>query len=192
MEKYLYLTEPGWVNAWIEGGPVPFKVASEYLRDDRDAIYTPDENLIDSSTHDVKTFFPYISVDENADMKDCTFSINHEGIQLVSGAVINRVHEDGLVVCMSNSASRDVCRRFKKVACVKIKNVKRLRRVIDKHLGVTGEMGKCRYTKTHHRDHFLKYYEDSWQDEFRMFWKNMPATEVMLPKGMATLEFILS
>ncbi|HBA3651385.1 TPA: hypothetical protein J5F57_003523 [Escherichia coli] len=191
MEKYLYLKEASWVEAWVSGGVVPFRTASFYRREFRESIYTPDENLIDTSSHDVKILNPYIKFIDGADVVNSTFTVSVNEELIVKDAIVNRVYEDGLIVSLSNTSSRSVCERFKKSACVRIGSVEYLKEIIDAQLKTKGIMDECLYTKSHHRGHFLKHVDDSWQDEFRLFWQGVESSNINLPKGVASVEFIL-
>lgn len=182
MEKYLYLTELSWVEPWVNGGVIPLKCASSYKSIERHGIFTPDENLIDTSTHDINQFASAISI-ENSSVTFFGGEIN--GIKLPSVMKIERKTEDGLVLCLANRRSNYIAKRLGKKACVKIFNIFELKEVLDEQIGVCSLMDKCEYTKTHLRNHFLKSELDSWQEEYRLFWPGVEAAEVKIKKNMA-------
>jgi len=189
MNYYLYLTNPSWTDPWIKGGPVPFSVASKYKREERGGIYTPDENLIDKSTFDVKNMGPAVRFGSRGDMhvifENCTTDTG------VFSGEVRRRYEDGMVICLSVKRSKFIARQLGKRACVKITDINRLKACVDEYTGVKGVAGLCKYTARHERDHFLKSTYDSWQQEYRLFWNGVSGVEIVLPPGMGTLEFIL-
>lgn len=188
MSLYLYLTHADWADAWISGGVVPFYVASRYRREDRAGIYTPDENLIDSSTFDVKRINPYIKFGDG--VMGVVFEGNNFGGEVIDGTV-TRYHEDGLVICLCEKKSKFIARKLGKKACVRIDDVATLKKLIDDYTGVKGIDGRCSYTASHHRNHFLKSTYDEWQQEYRLFWHDVQDIKIQLPPNIAKLEFIL-
>lgn len=182
MKKYLYLTKPEWVFPWIRGGVVPLFQASTYLSDERDGVMTPDENLIDTSTHDIKSFGGLIEVVGGATVTFTGSSFN--GAYYPETMMFHRRNEDGLVLCFANSKSAELAKRLGKRACVEISDVERLKRHIDTQVGTVGIMGACEYTDGHNRNHFLKSSLDSWQDEFRIFWPKAKSMQVSIPSGI--------
>lgn len=184
MEKYLYLTKYSWSHAWLDGGTVPLFQSSTYKSKERHATFTPDENLIDKSTHNADDFKGYFKLTGNCTVtfdEGCSFN----GRTIEGGMYFDRQHEDGLVLCMANSRSNLIARKLRKAACVKILDIEALKAFLDKQIGIEGQMGNCAYTKTHERDHFLKSHLDSWQDEFRIFWPNAKNIEVTIPPKIA-------
>ncbi len=77
--------------------------------------------------------------------------------------------------------------RFRnKKAVVEILDVEGLRNALDRQIGVECVMRHCEYTETENRNTFLKSTKDSWQDEFRLFWKDVEGPmQVLLPPGTA-------
>lgn len=191
MQKYLYLTKTEWAEPWINGGTVPLYVASKYRSEERSGIFTPDENLIDKSSHPLSALEPFIDVRGNGPIR-INFSGNYDGARPLPQVFIDRTIEDGLVLCLANRRSRYIAKNLGKETCVVIKDVNYLKSVIDEQIGTKGLMGECNYTKGHQRNHFLKASDDAWQDEFRLFWKNAKSTNITLPKGIATHCFTLA
>ena len=188
MEKYLYLTEIEWADAWVNGGEIPLALASTYKKNFREGTYTPDENLIHESPVDLKSLSPAIHIPDGANVKDLTVTNNYmNGARIPDIVNANYYTEDGLILSLSNSYSEEIARRLGKKACVKILNVEKLRKKIDKQLGYKGVMGECEYTIDHQRSHFKKSVEDLWQDEFRIFWKYPYEKWVKVPEGVAEL-----
>lgn len=182
MEKYLYLTELSWVHPWVNGGSVPLKCASTYKSIEREGIYTPDENLIDNSTHDVNDFKNLLTIEDSS---ITFFGGTFNGKPLPEVMKFDRKTEDGLVLCLANRRSNYIAKRLGKKACVKILDVYYLKEMLDSQIGVESIMGECKYTKTHLRNHFLKSELDFWQDEFRIFWPGIRAIDVNIEKNIA-------
>lgn len=188
MEKYLYLTEIEWSEAWINGGEIPIYLASTYLSDERSGTQTPDENLIHESNFDVPSLEQHgIKIGKgcsNIRFINPTFNgQKHPDIHIEEYR-----QEDGLILSFCNNFSEEIARNLGKKCCVKIRDMELLRKKVDKQLGYKGKMGNCEYTNDHRRNHFLKSVEDSWQDEYRIFWKYSKNKKVKIPSGMA--EFV--
>ncbi|MEZ8372820.1 hypothetical protein AB6C91_00775 [Vibrio cyclitrophicus] len=186
MEKYLYLTEVEWVDTWINGGEIPISLASSYLSDERNGILTPDENLIHESPVPIPSFQEFgirIGRCRNLTMTNTAYN----GIKLPDFHNANYYQEDGLILSFCNSFSEHIGKRFRKKACVKILNIEKLGRVIDKQLGCKRIAGDCKYTNDHQRNHFLKSNDDSWQEEYRLFWRTTQSKWVKIPPGTAQL-----
>jgi hypothetical protein len=184
MEKYLYLTRPEWQASWVHGGVIPINLASTYLRQDRSGIYTPDENLIYRSPVDLRALG--IHVERGATIGSFSFkNCSIGGVPIPDFEDGTFRSEDGLILSFCNSASSDIAKRLGKTCCVKILDINALKDLISNQLGTQGKMGTCEYTHTHERNHFLKSAEDSWQNEFRIFWEGDKNVEVALPAGVA-------
>lgn len=186
MEKYLYLTKREWATTWIKGGKIPIALASSYLSDNRSGTFTPDENLIHESPVDLTGLSPFFEMDPGVNIKGLTIQNNSwNGVLQPEVYNANYYHEDGLILSFCNSFSEKIAQRLGKQACVKIRNIKSLKRIIDEQLKVKGIADCCRYTTDHQRNHFLKSVEDAWQDEYRIFWPLTTSRMVGLPKGVA-------
>ncbi len=188
MFKYLYLTKVEWADTWVKGGDIPISLASTYLHDERDGTLTPDENLIHESEVDLKSLSPIVRIEDGAQigsfsMTNCT--LNGERLPDIEDAKFYT--EDGVILSFSNSLSSSIAAKLGKKCCVRVSKLKDLRKLIDKQLGVKGVMKECEYTDDHQRNHFLKSTEDSWQEEFRIFWKYSSNVTVTIPKGHAKL-----
>lgn len=184
MRKYLYLTEVEWANAWIDGGEIPILLASNYLRDVRDRTYTPDENLIYQSAIPISTLKENgLDISQCKDMvfKNCTF-----GDLRIDHLEFSHYTDDGLILSFSNSYSEVIARKLGKKACIRINKILALKACIDEQLSCESKMGYCLYTNDHQRNHFLKSSEDSWQDEYRIFWQLNSNKMVRIPKGTAS------
>lgn len=167
------------------------RLASTYRSIERNGIFTPDENIIDNSTHSLDVLKGFLDVSEVQNNLYISFKDVNFGEKSMDGVIFDRRHEDGLVLCLSNSESAFRARKMKKVACVRIYDVKALKRIIDGQLGKKSIAGDCEYTTGHRRGHFLKSTADSWQKEYRMFWKHDRNVEITLPPGIATLVGVL-
>ena len=171
MSVYLYLEKEEFAKTWVNGGKVPIKPASYYLSDERDGTKTPDENRIYRSSVDITSLGPKFIVEEDADIRGFSFiGCTSDGVPYPD--IINAYYykEDGLILSFCNHFSIDTAHKLGKVICVEICDVRKTKREIDAQLGIVGNMKKCKYTDDHQRDHFLKFKDDSWQDEFRIFW----------------------
>lgn len=182
MKKYLYLTQKNWVSPWINGGVVPLYAANKYLSEERSGVFTPDENLIDTSTHDIKKYSDFFSQDGT-----CSFTVKNS---FLGGVFHDHMHfeqktENGLVLCLSNKKRARIALKLGKEACVKILDVELLKQHLDEQIGMTGIMKSCEYTNTHKRNHFLKSSLDAWQNEFRVFWPGVESLTVTIPPGIA-------
>ncbi|EGR2205853.1 hypothetical protein RCC09_004615 [Vibrio parahaemolyticus] len=186
MEKYLYLTEVEWADAWINGGEIPISLASSYLSESREGIYTPDENLIHDSPYPIPAFRQFgihLENVKNVTMTGNTF--NGKKIPDVKNASYYK--EDGLILSFCNELDTEIARRLGKKACVKILDMHQLKMALDSEVGSKGIMKNCSYTKGFQRDHFLKSTEDSWQNEFRLFWKSDKSVRVAIPPNIGEL-----
>ncbi|HBB6967995.1 TPA: hypothetical protein JLN89_000103 [Escherichia coli] len=182
MKKFLYLKQESFADTWVHGGVVPLYKASTYRKEDRTGIYTPDENQIDNSTHSADAFGGRIRFGDNAQ--------GHIGYIAGHGVAMFNVHldrriEDGILLCLSNRRSNFIAKKLEKLACVEIQDIDLLKNIIDEQIGQVGVMGHCKYTSGHKRNHFLKSNLDAWQEEFRIFWKDIENTEIEIPKGLA-------
>lgn len=188
MQKFLYLTKHEWEEPWINGGEIPLFVASTYRSMDRGGTFTPDENIIDTSTHSFSLLSNLFGLRDNFAgeiiLEDCVCADGP-----IPNMHIKRKFEDGLVLCLANRRSRFIAKKLQKRSCVVIKDVDLLKNIIDEQIGFKGVMRECRYSKHHERDHFTKSFNDAWQDEFRMFWKDAENINIRLPRGIATLCF---
>ena len=183
MKKYLYLTKKEWVSPWTRGGVVPLYRASRYLSDERNGVMTPDEHLVDASTHDLNAFKGIIEIRGNSTV---TFTDTIINGTLHKGSMhFDRKVEDGLVLCLANSKSIELSIKLGKIACVEILDIDFLKRHLDKQIGITSLMKECEYTDGHNRNHFLKSSLDAWQDEFRLFWPGADSVRVSIPSGIA-------
>lgn len=185
LEKFLYLTHIEWAKAWVEGGEVPISLASSYLGDTRDGIYTLDENRIHDSPVDLTSLRPFIYVEN---VKNFTFvgnTLNGKPMPDVVNA--NYYLEDGIILSFCNVLSGAIALRLRKKACVKIHNILELKASIDQQIGKVGTIDDCRYTNDHQRNHFLKSSADAWQKEHRIFWHETEGRTVKIPAGTATL-----
>jgi hypothetical protein len=186
MIRYLYLKEVKYVDAWVNGGMVPISLASTYLAGKRDGIYTPDENLIHESAVPIPSLKQHGIIIEAAENITIT-NITSNGVKQPDIINANYYKEDGLILSFSNICSEEIAKEMEKKACVEIINIEKLRQIIDKQLGCKGIMDTCKYTSDHNRNHFLKSYKDSWQNEFRIFWKTTNEQWVKIPRNSAKL-----
>ncbi|MGF6116713.1 hypothetical protein ABIE30_000619 [Janthinobacterium lividum] len=186
LQKYLYLTKPEWQHAWIHGGEIPITAASSYLSDVREGTMTPDENLIHESTFDLHQLPDFIfgknpQIRGGVTFKGCTVN----GVPIPDFVNARRFHEDGAILSFCDNMDAEIMRRFGKTCCVRILDVHRLKAVIDEQVGLISKMGPCKYTIDHQRNHFLKSSKDSWQQEYRIFWKDTSTRNVTLPPGIS-------
>ncbi|PMU87117.1 MULTISPECIES: hypothetical protein [unclassified Pseudomonas] len=188
MHKFLYLTHASWTESWVHGGSIPLALASKYKRMDRDGIYTPDENLIHEAEIDLRSLHPFVSFGETPNVRDFTFTGNYfNGMPMPEVRNANFYTEDGLIQSFCNVFDVEIANRFGKTACVRIHNIEKLRKHLDKRLGRKSRFGNCEYTHDHQRNHFLKSHDDAWQQEYRFFWPDKVACSVELPPGIAEI-----
>jgi hypothetical protein len=185
--KYIYLPEEWMIKTWTDGGKLPIALSSSYKADERSAQMTPDENLILDSNMPLQQARE-LGFDFGENVRFC-------GIENCMGPygpipdifVGEHRREDGLVLCFANSYGTAIARRFNRKFCVRVDNLEALKSSIDMQLGVAGISGDCKYTIDHNRNHFLKYVDDAWQDEFRIFWPLVKkGVEVILPPNCAS------
>jgi hypothetical protein len=182
--KYLYLAEAAHARTWVEGGgPVPIRLASTYLSDRREGTSTPDENLIHRSPVDLNSLRPAFHFENVKDVTVIGCVINGVPVPDIRNADFFR--EDGLVLCLSNTLSVDICHRLSKKVCVAIDDLASLKAALDAQIEVTSTAANCDYTSNHERNHFLKHEADAWMDEYRLFWPTLKDASVTLPKGAA-------
>lgn len=191
MDLYVYLNEMSHVEAWTVGGEIPIKPSSSYFNAERKGTSTPDENITHKS---------------NVDARKYGFDLQASGGGMISGVHVvgsrdkngpipdihiqEYSHSDGLVLCFCAVLDAEVATKFEnKKACVRIKDIEALKRCIDAQIGFVSKADWCTYTGDHNRDHFLKSDEDSWQQEYRLFWSRNDAKEiwVLLPPGVGEL-----
>ncbi|TYK57290.1 hypothetical protein [Pseudomonas synxantha] len=187
MHVYLYLNEIEHAKTWVEGGKIPINPASVYKRMERDGVFTPDENLIHKSEMDLMNLGPGIRFAPGGDYRGITIVDSNFGNGLVNIRDACYYPENGLLLSFSTALSKKVMDGFKtKKICVKIHDINKLQKILDLRLGCESESGQCRYTASHERNHFLKSHLDSWQQEYRLFWRCDPVMRwVRLPAGMA-------
>lgn len=183
MEKFLYLKKTTFTEAWVHGGPIPLSLASKYKRLERGGVFTPDETLIHDSPVDLRSLDPAVYFH---DVKRLTIKgTNVGGRVLPDLSNVSLYEEDGLIQSFCNVFDVEIAERLEKAACVRIFNIKKLRKHLDRRLGRRAQFGDCAYTDDHQRNHFLKGVEDSWQKEYRFFWANKGECEVVLPPSVA-------
>jgi len=86
---------------------------------------------------------------------------------------------------MSTELSLDIMKRFKdKKAVIQIFDINKLKESFDSQIGFVSEDGFCQYTEMDERNHFLKHVSDSWQKEYRWFWRGFDKiVNVFVPTG---------
>ncbi|HEO9242444.1 TPA: hypothetical protein QIF87_002204, partial [Enterobacter ludwigii] len=125
MEKYLYLLKPSFVDNWVNGGMVPLNNAEYYRRNERKGVFTPDECVTDTSTHDFRKIPKLFEFGD-----DCNVSLGNFRYELMTPTgptkevhytemmTITRSFEDGLIFCACDTKSILTAKRFKKSFCV--------------------------------------------------------------------------
>jgi hypothetical protein len=187
MEKYLYLTKLEWVDAWINEGEIPINLASIYLSNTRDGTSTPDENLIHQSVVPIPYYKQHgISIENCKNVTISNFRSN--GIKLPSVKNAKYYLEDGGILSLCNTFDVSIAKKLGKSACIKILDVETIRKSFGKQLGCKAVMGECQYTTDHQRGQFLKSVEDSWQNEYRIFFPTTKLKSVRVPARVA--EFV--
>ncbi|WP_241177099.1 hypothetical protein [Citrobacter portucalensis] len=182
MKAYVYLESIDYVNTWVNGGKLPIASINKYLCEEekRGGNLTPDEGVIDNST------FPQSALGLDL-MNGTARFVNCWSNQLgfIGSGKIERYNESGIVLCASISLKRKIASKFHRGFCVKIHDISKLQTELNRQLNAIGALGVCEYTKGHKRNCFLKSWKDSWQEEVRIFWKDLEPTYVQLPPGLA-------
>lgn len=184
MIAYVYLESLSFVSTWVNGGLLPISSIYKYKceEDERDGNLTPDEGLIDTSTHFQAMFG--ISATNSTVIIGKAYD-RETGRLIAQNVKIERYNEKGIVLCASRELKKSIADKFKRKYCVKINDFRMLQDSISKQLGVSGKFGICKYTSGHKRNCFLKSSKDYWQQEVRIFWKDLEPTKVELPAGLA-------
>ena len=185
---YVYLPKEWMIKTWTDGGELPIRLSSTYKADERSGQMTPDENLILDSNMPLRQA-KELGFEFGENVRFCRIS-NCMGPNgpIPDIFVAEHRREDGLVLCFANSFSTAIAARFNRRFCVRIDNLEALKTSIDKQLGVQGISGDCKYTIDHNRNHFLKYIDDAWQDEFRIIWPTIRnEVTVVLPPNCASV-----
>lgn len=187
-QKYLYLTKKEWVYPWVNGGEAPINLASTYKKDFHDGIYTKDENILRHLQGTSEGAINALVKDESNGRANITLDVKEVviGGQVVGRNVLyHQSSQDGLILSFCNHFNPKTAQRLKKQACVQLNDVYALLEQINGQLGVKGIAQSCAYTKTFKRNHFLKGNNDSWQDEFRLFWNVLESRNVIIWPGTA-------
>lgn len=186
MDKFLYLNDIKYIETWTHGGTVPLRLASSYRSQERRGTSTPDECKLTSCYVDPKKAWQVIGqLIEGASPDNCDV----EDVLIIGDVATSLTDkfEDGLILCLSNSFDLEAhANRYPKDACVRITDIEHLKSTLDTLIGSTSVMDHCRYTTDHERSPFTKSDADSWQDEFRLYWKDVKEERsVTIPPGMA-------
>ncbi len=192
MEKYLHLKEAEYVNTWVNGGQVPLGVASDYFDVERTRTSTPDEGMTYYGTAPVyregNRVYSGGSVFENVNVVEIDnryIDCGGPDGRLFSGIVDFRSSWDGAIFCCSNRYKSSTGLRLGKLFCVKILDIEQLKYVLDEQVGLESQSNRCSYTRGIERDVFLKSHLGKWQDEYRLYWTNLPRQTVQIPSGLA-------
>lgn len=182
MKAYVYLESQLFVDTWVKGGELPIASVLKYVcqEDERGMNLTPDEGLIDNSTHDLSRYGVQVT-NSKVHFTDCQFDDLR-----IPKAIVERFDEKGIVLCASTTLDSSIAKGFKRDYCVRIDSFRTFQNTINKLVGQVGVFGFCEYTNDHRRNCFLKSEKDSWQKEVRIFWKNLEPMKVILPTGLAT------
>ncbi|MEZ6935890.1 hypothetical protein [Aeromonas sp. S19(2024)] len=186
MSKFLYLSEYSYCHPWVNGGSIPIFLASKYISTKRDGIYTPDENLIHEGEYPIdklKNHGFYFEEVRDLTMTGCIGN----GFRIPNIRNANYYHDDGLILSFCNHFDPAIAKKLNKKACVEILSINKLKNHISRKLKQECIAKNCEYTENHERNHFLKSIEDSWQNEFRLFWKAEQNATVHIPKGIARI-----
>jgi hypothetical protein len=188
---FIYLNELEHVTNWINGGIIPLNPASYYRNKERSGKFTPDENVqLEISGEKIN---PGIrdTVEQVIYNPLGTLTINGNvirGSEIIGANIIyKQSHEDGLILSLSKTLSIAIFNKLGgKKAVVEIIDIEKLKSAIDSQIGYTGVGKFCEYTETENRNHFLKHKDDSWQEEYRLYWEGIKEpVDVKLPKGIA-------
>lgn len=200
--KYIYLNEFWHAEAWVNGGEIPFYLASKYRSTERRGVRTPDENQVLALRNPITTRPPFLITHPDEEYRQIAWLT-----RLPDGRVEPRVADcgyvDGWILCMSNARNDELWCAEGKKACVEVRNEQELygqvlarllqKGAVDISVNPCCGRGECEYTDTAQRHAFLKSVDDSWQDEYRMFWRQDiarhpdPQVRITLPPGLCQL-----
>jgi hypothetical protein len=195
--KFLYLNDATHVNAWVNGGEVPFRLASSYRAAERNGVFTPDENGVLKIRAHVSQ--PATLTWNASEHSKTIMWLSSDQYGNVVPMAMDVGFVDGVLLCLSNNRNDQLwAERAGKRACVSVEDTVNLEKLVCEQLaaeglfeeqrnsrGVQSEQGSCEYTATMQRDVFLKGVEDSWQDEYRLVWHSRGPVRVMIPAGTA-------
>jgi len=184
MVLYVYLPCASYVTTWVSGRTLPLSLAGKYKAVERRGALTPDENLTHRATGNALPILREFGIDpyQGSEVNNSLFIGGSSGLVVVDRVAVR----DGLVLCFSKTLSSSVAGRFYRTFCVRIDDVEALKLNLDAQLGSVSQAGSCEYVDDYTRDHFVKSFKDSWQDEFRLFWPDVQAAaNVVLPAGIA-------
>jgi hypothetical protein len=169
---YLYLEKPEYAETWINGGKISIKLASCYKSDERNGIYTLDENIVSNNSYQSKLDFDNISrllhIFNSSGIPGFDTVVRSRGKN--NGLQLMMKYEDGYILSFCTKKDKKIMEKLGKRVCVQINDVFKLKQFIDEQMRCLGKYDRCKYTKRHCRDHFLKSKEDEWQKECRIFW----------------------
>lgn len=192
---YLYLKNEEFAHTWVNGGIVPLETASYYRTSDntRNGVYTPDENIIFETKNGfnklgAKDILNSVIGGAGAMMVNITINgkIMDSNGNVYAEGITKQYYEDGVILSLSTTLSIELLERFKtKNSVIKIVDIDKLILSLNEQLGIECTHKLCDYTLDDNRNHFLKHIDDSWQSEYRLFWKGIERTDVNIPSGLA-------
>lgn len=176
-----------WVETWINGGSIPIRLASTYKSKERKGIQTPDENLTRKLRGaNLDDFSKLIHLGEKVTANIIVGEMAIGNRTVGKNVNYHQAPYEGIVLCFCNKLSKEIALRLEKEACVEILDVDALLNHINNQLGLKGLGKECEYTSTSDRGIFLKSIDDSWQEEYRLFWELQTDVEVEIPPGIAS------
>jgi len=197
---YRYLEEESHVAAWTTGGRIPIRQALYYRNlegeggraDSEDAMHRTVTGMrLDQIQNSGKGRSPFMigpGVNIRMEFNDCVFA-EPCGVYHIKEGKLSQHHPPCLILCLSTTLSAKTAKAIdaKCKFCVRIRDIDRLREVIDKKLDAKGRSQRVQYTTGDDRHTFLKSIAYRDQAEYRLAWEGVVTENVWveLPEGIA-------
>ncbi|TGX55982.1 hypothetical protein E5A73_02380 [Sphingomonas gei] len=191
---FKYFEKKDYALSWERGGQIPISLASSFLSNHRDGIFTPDEvlqaRLVGCKKSDFRGILELGPDVRGGRIHNIGFKdFGDDDFTYVKHAEIDHFEEDAYILCMSTVLSAGLMAMLKKSCAIEILDLERLRSSLDEVLGKKSVSGSVRYTNNEDRGHFMKSEADSWQEEYRMAWTSsgQPTVWVDIPEGIGKM-----
>lgn len=181
---YLYLANPEWMDAWVDGGTIPCVPARDHLGE-RGGTKTPDEVRQErwdgASDRQLAAFVEL----EGRGFKNIRVTGCSQNGRRLRDTRVDMYDEEALLLCFSSALDDCVMQGLEKTCCVEIvafdKLLKSLMSAFPRVLH-----GYMKYTIDNERSHFMRSIEDEWMQEFRVVIPgDREETWITIPAGIA-------